>query len=315
MTDPLVSVLIPCFNAARYIGETLECVFRQTWPEIEIIVVDDGSTDDSADVIRRFARSNLVHVECKNRGAAVSRNEAFERSRGAFIQYLDADDLISPNKVALQVRRLIERPLCIASCEWGRFYNKPQETQFNPELVWRDLSPLEWLAASRANGLGMMFPALWLIPRPIVALAGPWHADLTVFDDTEYFTRVILHAHHVLFCAGARAYYRSGVSGSLSGRKSPIAWASQFKAIELSERQVLAREDSERMRRAFSLSWQHLAHGAYPYDSALAERAIARSQALHSIRIMPSGGLRFRWLSRIVGWRNARRLQVVSGRE
>src|ERR1035437_1164045 len=99
MTVPLVSVLIPCFNAARYIGETLESVFRQTWPAIEIIVVDDGSTDGSADEIRRLARKNLALVEHTHRGAAASRNEAFERSRGDFIQYLDADDLISTDKI------------------------------------------------------------------------------------------------------------------------------------------------------------------------------------------------------------------------
>ncbi len=315
MTTPLVSVLIPCFNAARYIGETLESIFRQTWPAIETIVVDDGSTDSSADEIRRFARTNLVFVERPHGGPAASRNEAFKRSHGAFIQYLDADDLISTDKITIQIQRLIERPRCIASCEWGRFYTQPQETRFIPEPVWHDLSPLDWLAASRAEGLGMMFPALWLIPRPIVALAGPWHADLTVADDTEYFTRLILHTQQVLFCGGARAYYRSGVSGSLSGRKTPAAWVSQFKAIEMSEQQVLARENSDRMRRAFSLSWQHLAHGAYPYDPALAERAIARSQSLHPVQIMPGGGLRFRWLSRIIGWRTARLLQVVSGRE
>src|ERR1700733_11674578 len=88
MSVPLVSVLIPCFNAGSYIGETLESVFRQTWPAIEIVVVDDGSTDGSAREIRRIARSNLILIESEHRGAAASRNEAFERSRGSFIQYL-----------------------------------------------------------------------------------------------------------------------------------------------------------------------------------------------------------------------------------
>jgi glycosyltransferase involved in cell wall biosynthesis len=315
MSVPLVSVLIPCFNAARHIGETLESVFRQTWPAIEIIVVDDGSTDDSASEIRRLARPNLVLIACKHRGAAASRNEAFERSSGDFIQYLDADDLISAEKIALQMRRLIESPGCIASCAWGRFYSGAQDTRFISEAVWRDLDPLDWLAASRADGLGMMFPALWLISRSIVALAGPWNTDLSVLDDTEFFTRVILQAECVIFCADARAYYRSGVTGSLSGQKSSAGWLSQFKAIEMSEQHVLSRENSERMRRSFALSWQHFGHAAYPYNRELAEMALAHAQTLHAIRIRPDGGPVFRSLSQLIGWRAARRLQVASGRQ
>ncbi len=315
MTAPLVSVLIPCFNAAAYIGETLESVFRQTWPAIEIVVVDDGSTDHSVDEISRFQCSRLRMISQQNRGQTTALNKCVAHSTGPFVQYLDADDLIAPDKIALQMRRLIDRPNCVATAEWGRFWTNPGDTQFFAEPVWRDLEPLDWLALSRAEGLGMMLPALWLIPRALVDRTGPWRPDLTLNNDAEYFTRVLLNAEQVLFCEGARVYYRSGVAGSLSGLKSLAAWASQFKVIEMCECRVLARENSERMRRAFSLAWQHLAHGAYPYDSALAERAIARAQILHPVRIMPGGGLRFRWLSRIIGWRAARRLQAASGRK
>jgi glycosyltransferase involved in cell wall biosynthesis len=314
MTAPLVSVLIPCFNAERYIGKTLESAFRQTWPEIEIVVVDDGSTDRSIDEIKRFQCPKLKVLRQQNHGQTTALNKCVSHSAGAFIQYLDADDLISPDKITLQMRRLIDRPGCVATAEWGRFYRNPEETRFIAEPVWRDLDPLDWLALSRAEGLGMMLPALWLIPRELVDQIGPWRHDLTLNNDAEYFTRLLLASKRVLFCKGARAYYRSGVMGSLSGRKSPAAWASQFKVIEMCECLVLAREKSERMRRAFSLSWQRFAHGVYPYDSALAERALARALILYPIAIMPDGGPSFRWVSRIIGWRIARRLQVASGR-
>jgi glycosyltransferase involved in cell wall biosynthesis len=315
MTAPLVSVLIPCFNAERYIGETLESVFRQSWPELEIVIVDDGSTDGSAGEIKRFQCSKLTVLSQQNQGQTVALNKCVAHSSGAFVQYLDADDLIAPDKIALQMRRLIDRSDCVATAEWGRFYSDPEETRFMAEPVWRDLDPLDWLALSRAEGLGMMLPALWLIPRDLVHRIGPWHPDLTLNNDAEYFTRLLLNTKRVLFCEGARAYYRSGISGSLSGRKSPDAWASQFKVIEMCAQQVLAHEDSERMRRAFSLSWQHLGHSAYPYDPVLAERALERAESLHAISIMPDGGPAFRWLSRLIGWRAARRLQVASGRE
>jgi glycosyltransferase involved in cell wall biosynthesis len=314
MTEPLVSVLIPCFNAERFIGETLESVFRQTWPEIEIIVVNDGSTDHSVDVIRRFASPKLLVFDQENRGQTAALNVCLARARGEFIQYLDADDVISPHKIERQLHRLLVNPRCVASAEWGRFYRKPQEAKFLAEKVWQDLTPLDWLVLSRHDGLGMMLPALWLLPRSIVDTAGPWREDLTLNNDAEYFTRIILHAERILFCSGARCYYRSGVANSLSGRKSSSAWGSQFKVTELCQSYVLASENSERTRRAFALSWQHLAHACYPYDSKLAKAAMSRAQALHSERILPDGGPAFCIVSRILGWRLARRLQVATGR-
>jgi hypothetical protein len=161
---------------------------------------------------------------------------------------------------------------------------------------------------------GMMFPALWLQPRTIVDAIGPWRESLSLNDDAEYFTRALLYADRVLFCPRARCYYRSGVAGILSGRKSLAAWKSQFTVTELCQRYVLARENSERMRRGFASSWQHLAHASYPYDRALAERALAQARALHPMSIEPDVGPTFRILSRLLGWRLARRLQAASGR-
>jgi glycosyltransferase involved in cell wall biosynthesis len=313
MTAPLVSVLIPCFNAEKYIGGTLDSVFRQTWPEIEVIVVNDGSTDRSLDEINRFASPRLTVLDQENRGQTAALNAALSRARGDFIQYLDADDLISPNKVEVQLERLINRPRCVATAAWGRFQGHPDDVRFQRETVSRDLAAIEWLALSRYDALAMMFPALWLVPRPLAMEAGPWHEELTLNNDAEYFTRVLLRSEAVLFCEEARCYYRV-VPGSLSGHKSPAAWRSQFKVIDLCERYVRTREDSDRIRYGFAQSWQHLAHGCFPYDSALAEAALARARSLHAVRIRPNGGFRFRVLSRLIGWRAARRLQVASGR-
>src|SRR5262249_32944277 len=137
---------------------------------------------------------------------------------------------------------------------------------------------------------------------------------LSLGDDGEYFTRVVLAAERVLFCEGARCYYRSGLPGSLSGYKSKEAWLSQFRVLDLCESHVRAREDSERVRRGFALSWPHLAHACYPYAPDLAERALARALALHRDTIQPEGGTAFHVVSKLLGWRLARRLQVASGR-
>ena len=160
----------------------------------------------------------------------------------------------------------------------------------------------------------MLFPALWLIPRAIADAAGPWDETLSLGDDGEYFTRILLSAERVLFCEGARCYYRSGLPGSLSGKKSAKALASGFRVLELCEAHLRAREDSERVRQGFALSWQHFAHATYPYDADLAESALARARELHCVTIRPGGGPAFHAVSRLFGWRLARRLQVASGR-
>lgn len=311
MNAPKVSILIPCYNAEKYVGETLESVFSQTWPNIEVILVNDGSTDRSAEVIRSFARPNLQLIHQANRGQTAALNVCCSHATGDFVQYLDADDLIEPEKIALQMKRLIDAPRCVASAEWGRFYRTPVETQFREEAISRDLNPIDWITLSPS---GVIFPAFWLIPMPIVRAIGPWDEELTVANDSEYFTRVLMSAERVLFCAGARCHYRSGIAGSLSGVKSPKGLASQEKSLTLCESYVRKVEDSERVRRCFGLAWQYFAHAAYPYDRAMGTRGLERAKALHPIRIRPGGGARFRVLSRLIGWRAARVLQVRSGR-
>jgi glycosyltransferase involved in cell wall biosynthesis len=260
-------------------------------------------------VIKGFSAARLI---CQDRkGAAAARNRGLAESTGAFIQFLDADDIIDPDKINLQMARLQDAADCVASAEWGRFSESPADTVFVPERNWEDLPPVEWLVRSRAGGLGMLFPALWLIPRAVAIAAGPWNEALSLGDDGEYFTRVVLAAQAVLFCPGARCRYRSRLHGSLSSSKN---WASGFAVIDLCEAHLRAREDSERVRRCFALSWQHLAHGAYPYAPIIAEDALARAHALHPAVIRPNGGAAFKVLSRLVGWRTARRLQVATGR-
>jgi glycosyltransferase involved in cell wall biosynthesis len=310
---PLISVLIPCFNSARFVGETIDTIKAQTWSNIEIIVVDDGSTDNSRAVITKHADHRVRLIEQANAGACAARNRAFSESRGDYVKFLDSDDLIDPDMVALQMARLEGQHRCVTSGEWGRFYDRPEDTRFEVEPVYRDLTPIDWLALSRAEGLGMMVPGLWLIPRPIVEKAGPWDVALTRSgcDDTEYFTRLLLRCDKVLFTPGARMRYRSGIRGSLSGSRR---FDLKVKVLELCEAYLLAVEDSPRIRKGLSLSFQHIAHAAYPYDPALAERVLTHVRELHDVQIRPGGGRMFHIAARIFGWRIARRLQVASGR-
>jgi glycosyltransferase involved in cell wall biosynthesis len=90
---PLVSILLPAYNAEAWLSDTLRSAIAQTWQEKEIIVVDDGSADQTLAIARQFESDRLTVVTQKNQGAAATRNNAYSLSHGDYIQWLDADDL------------------------------------------------------------------------------------------------------------------------------------------------------------------------------------------------------------------------------
>jgi glycosyltransferase involved in cell wall biosynthesis len=109
MTPPLVSCVIPLFNGERYIGQTLDSVFAQTHRPIEVIVVDDGSTDGSAAIVQKYGEG-LTLIAQANAGHAAARNAGIAVATGEYIAFLDADDLWSERKLELQLERFAARP-------------------------------------------------------------------------------------------------------------------------------------------------------------------------------------------------------------
>ena len=307
--SPLVSILIPCHNASPWLAATLDSALAQTWPHTEVIVVDDGSGDDSVAIARRYAARGIRLATQPNSGASAARNHALRLARGTFLQFLDADDLLAPDKIGLQMLRLSAAPAgSLAAGPWGRFERDPAAAVFTPEDNWRDSEPLDWLALNFA-GRGMMPPAAWLVPRTLADAAGPWDERLTLNDDGEYFCRILVRSAAVLFCPGARTFYRSNLPGSLSRRRSAAAWRSAFLSHELCVNHVLATEDSARTRRACADLYQRLAYAMFPDCPALVAACETRARAFGGSAARPGGGRAFRFLARAAGWKLARRLQ------
>jgi len=309
---PLVSILIPCHNASSWIAQTLDSALAQTWPHIEIIVVDDGSRDDSAAIVEHYAPRGIRLVTQSNRGASAARNRALSLSSGDFIQFLDADDLISPQKIGRQLAMLATRPTgALATCRWGRFETSPDSARFVDHDVFRDFLPIDWLLHCTA-GARMMHPAAWLIPRAIAEKAGPWDETLSLNDDGEYFARVVLASSGLAFASeqDAASYYRSGLSTSLSQRRSPSAIASLYHSGELVSRHLLATEDSPRVRRALADYWRHLCYELYPDSPSFSKDAEQHSINYGRSTVPPPLGARARLLAHVVGWRLARRLAM-----
>ena len=113
--SPLVSIIMPNFNNEKYLGQAIDSVLNQTLTDFELIVVDDGSTDGSIDILKSYGES-IRYFSTENRGAAAARNLGILNSKGSIIAFLDSDDLWSRRKLSKQVNKLVDEKLDLVYC-------------------------------------------------------------------------------------------------------------------------------------------------------------------------------------------------------
>lgn len=249
---PFVSILIPAYNSERWIADAIQSAVQQTWMKREIIVVDDGSTDQTLDIAERFSSSGVRVVTQPNQGASAARNTALALSQGDYIQWLDADDVLAADKIAKQVQALQSRQSrrTLLSCPWARFYYRTRLAKFTPSPLWRDLTPVEWLLAKMGESHYMQ-PATWLVSRELTEAAGKWDTRLWKDNDGEYFCRVILASDGIQFVPDAKVFYRRSGFNSVSyvGRSNKKL-DSMLLSMKLHVECIRALEDTERVRTA-----------------------------------------------------------------
>ena len=114
-SSPLVSVVIPTYNRAGQVGDAVQCALDQTWKHCEVIVVDDGSSDNTDDMLSEFG-GRIRHVKTSNRGVAAARNRGISESLGAWVAFLDSDDLWHPEKIEKQMHAIAEHDAVLCFC-------------------------------------------------------------------------------------------------------------------------------------------------------------------------------------------------------
>jgi len=311
--EPLVSILIPAYNAEEWISDTIKSALDQTWPRKEIVIVNDGSKDRTLAVARRFASGNVAVIDHENQGAAGTRNTAFSNCQGDYIQWLDADDLLVPNKVASQmdvamqcgdIQTLISGP-------WGGFRYRVDKAKFVSTPLCADLSPVEWLL--RKMGLNLhMQTATWLTSRHLTEAAGPWNTKLLGDDDGEYFCRVLLSSNGVRFVPDARVLYR--ITGS--SRLSHIGFSqrkieAQFLSMQMHIRYLRSLEDSERVRAACVQYLQNWLMVFYPERMDIVGQARELAKELGGKLQDPKVRWKYSWIESLFGLETAKRAQIV----
>jgi len=307
--QPLVSILIPAFNAQEWIADTLRSAIAQTWDRKEINVVDDGSSDRTLEIARQFESESVRVISQKNQGAAAARNKAFSHSQGDYVQWLDADDLLASDKIARQMEVPDGQgsPWTLLSSSWGHFMYRSYRAQFIPTALWSDLSPAEFLLRKLEQKVCMQ-TAVWLVSRELTEAAGPWDTKLSLDDDGEYFCRVLLASSGIRFVPDARVYYRSVGTNRLSYvghsiRKLDSLWRS----MRLTIGYLRSLEDSERVRAACVKYLQNYVIDFYPLRLDTVEEMYQTAKELGGQLELPRLSWKYSWIKGVFGWGCARR--------
>ena len=306
---PLVSILIPAYNAEEWIADAIQSAIAQTWERKEIIVVDDGSRDRTAIIAQRFASKEVAVVSTENQGAAAARNRALQLSQGDYIQWLDADDLLAPDKIERQLAALrkVDSRRILLSSAWAFFNYRTRRARFVPTSLWQDLSPAEWLLRKMSEKVFMQ-TATWLTSRELTEAAGPWDTQLISDDDGEYFCRVLLASEGTRFVSESRVFYR--VTGS--NRWSYVG-ASDYKkkdALLLSTKMHIqclrSLEDSERVRKACLVYLQAKCIDFWPERLDLFEELQGLAAQLQGRLEVPRLRWKYAWMKPVLGFRAAK---------
>jgi glycosyltransferase involved in cell wall biosynthesis len=313
---PRVSIIIPAYNAEAWLAETLRSAAAQTWRNTEIIVVDDGSTDRTLEVAERVRSAHCRVVTQINQGAAAARNHALRLCTGDYIQWLDADDVLAPDKIEKQMELASAGMAAsiLLSSAWGSFGYQVDKALFRPNILWADHTPADWLFHKLDKNLYMM-NASWLVSRQLTEKAGPWNPQLSLDDDGEYFSRVLLTSQGVRFTPNARSYYRRSTFGSLSNIDgSNRKLESLFLSLTLHTQYIRSLEDSGRVRLAVLKYLQRWLVEFYPERPDLVAGLEDMASKFSGTLEPPTLRWKYSWLATFLGFARAKRVQALAPR-
>jgi len=234
--EKLVSVIIPCFNAQRWLREAIDSCLQQSYPRIEIIVVDDGSTDNSLEIIKSY-EDKITWETGPNRGGNHARNRGFALSSGEYIQYLDADDYISSEKIERQVLFLEETGADVVYGDWQYRQHLPDGTSFLRDGKFSG-RPKEDILESLLSDQWWVAPVALLFTRAVVESCGGWDESLRAAQDRDFFMSVIMNGAKVVYQPGYYSFYRKHGKTTVSTSNKKVWLESHFLVMEKAEVQL-----------------------------------------------------------------------------
>jgi glycosyltransferase involved in cell wall biosynthesis len=299
-----VSIIIPLYNSEAYIAQTIDSCLAQTHDNIEIIVVENGSTDQGYQIVKSIDDKRLSVYQIPKPNAAAARNYGYHKAKGAYIVFLDADDMLAPNKIELQLTAISKKPEgWVACCAWAKFKTNTKEAIITPQEVWYIQNPITWCINSWMGG-GMMIPGCWLMPKSIIEQAGLWDENLSLHDDGEFMCRVILASKGNVFVENTVVYYRQQDNSLSRQHKSKMAAESALLVYKSYQKEILKFQDSKLARRALARNFLRF---VYEYNPAHAQLIKEAYREINELGVKPPlvGSPSFKLLQRIVGFKLA----------
>jgi glycosyltransferase involved in cell wall biosynthesis len=290
---PKISVVIPTYNSAHFLGDAIRSVLAQTVGDFEIIVVDDGSTDNPKGVVDSFAERRLSYVYQENRGPAAAYNRGFKLCRGEYVIFLDADDVLLENALEKWVQ-VLDNQADVGFVygqvgmmgEDGRVYRvRKSSFQDISGIVDRNRQIRELLFTSRITN------SATLMRRRCVEEVGGFHEGLTYGEDRHLFMR-LAKRYRAAYIAEPMITYRIH-SGQLHKRGDPKVLEKAFLLIlqEVFEDSELASQFQAWKGQAYSYCYWRVANSAYGKDMALARRYMRKAVKVYPPVLFRKDGL------------------------
>jgi glycosyltransferase involved in cell wall biosynthesis len=277
MANPLASIVIPCYNAERWVGQAVQSCLDQTYRPIEIVVVDDGSTDGSRRLLERYGDA-ITLLTGPNQGGNAARNRGTAASRGDFIQNLDADDTLLPDKIERQVRFLLETGADVVYGDWRHRFHPPGGESYLGRIV---------KSASHSDVLEALLGSWWvasgaLLFRRTAALAGGgWDETFSAAQDGDFLITVVLQGVDIRYQPGCAMVYRKHGSTTVSSSSQDRWLACSVRMFEKAEKALSA---SARLipayRAALARSYFRIARNYFDRDRSEYARLLGRVQTL-----------------------------------
>lgn len=281
MDNPLVTVVIPCFNAERWIRQAIESVLNQSYPKIEVVVVDDGSTDGSLDVVRSFGDS-VICTTGPNQGPSAARNRGLKMARGEWIQFLDADDLLHPLKIDLSLACCAGNPE--VNFVWALPYSFEGESLPAP-LTRVDVDFSQLKKSISLNVLDAHYaPAVAMFRANFLRRVGDWNETITRWEDLEYHARIAAMAGFYMRLEIPLYFYRQHDGTRLSDSNRNHSNLDQASHTLMRVREVFEASNIDQ------LEWKNC---LFPFHLQLARSAaIMGESALFRYYLQEAAGLR-----------------------
>ena len=304
MSKPLVTILIPCFNCAEWVGAAIQSALDQTWPEKEIIVIDDGSRDESWKVISSFGPAIRAERQ-ENQGALRTRNRLLSLSRGEWVQYLDADDELAADKIELQLQQQDLAEVLYGSMRMEWFEGKQRVRQSERVAEGGTDIWVKWFRWEYPN------PSACLFRNDLLKQVKGWDPKYDLCEDYALF-RNLLYAG-ARFAATPRAWssYRQWSPNQLVNKYSTRLAEDRFRLMLEAAKQLKARRElTDERSRTFQIYGFQVIRNLYsmsPEDGVLALSELKhflRPFALHA----GSAPLIYRILYRLLGFANAEKV-------